>query len=100
MQINEAYYKNNPMTELRVRFKNLIGTELEEEMTFFIDQRSLHTVGPDSFFQWKFNMTEEEASNTFQIDRSTYPNDKHFTAEYFIDSQGNWEERGQWLYLK
>jgi len=93
MEINEAYYNNNPITELQVRFKDFIDTELEEEMIFFIDQRSLHTVGPDSFFQWKFHMNEEEANSIYQIDRSSWSDDKHFTAEYCIDGSGKWMQK-------
>ena len=96
MNINMDYYKNNPITEIHLGFKNLIGTELEKELfTFRLDQRSLHCVGYETFYQWKFNMSGEELEETYDITYSSYPNNKHFSAQYYIDEQGNWFEKGE-----
>jgi len=93
MKINENYYDNNPISELNIHFKNFTGTELEEDMTFLLDMRSLHCVGMDSFCRWKLNMSEEDAKKQYDFSYSSWDDDRHCSAEYYIDEKGNWYDK-------
>ena len=98
MNINEAYYDNNPVNEIRLTFKNFVegvkvsreNNPLLEEMILFVDTRSLHTVGMDTFCRWKLGMSEEAARETYHWDMSWFDSDQHVGAEYRINDEGNW----------
>jgi len=101
MQINMAYYDNNPVEEIILTFRNFVeGFEGEKrdnplldahaEMIFYVDTRSLHTVGMDTFCRWKLGMSEEVARETYHWERASFDSDQHVGAECKIDSEGKW----------
>ena len=101
MQINMAYYDNNPVEEIILTFRNFVeGFKGEKrdnpllgahgEMIYYVDTRSLHTVGMDTFCRWKLGMSEEQYNKTFEWKSTLWTDDNHFSAEYRINDEGNW----------
>ena len=101
MQINMAYYDNNPVEEIILTFRNFVEEfegdkrdnpllSADSQMSFYVDARSLHTVGMDTFCRWKLGMSEEQAWETYCWERASFDSDRHIGAEYKIDDEGKW----------